>query len=735
MKPLPLALRAWLLALLGAAFLVNLGWFQTGEEELAARRFAAAHAVPGPGMLVLLYDNPFLTGRAQASVQPPPRLHQDETAKPLRRHPFAWRWLAHLQVPQAGTYVLDVFAAEAVNLYLDGVPLIRHWNGSPPQHRYAVVDLEAGGHLLDLRNVQRARRLDLSLMWMPPGSDRQVIPASLLRPLDANTPPAELDRLYEARLRWLALTWLLPTLWLLMVWLVLAKPGHARKVLWEHRWFLAVLALAGVLRLAWGATVPGVAGESAYFIHRAQLIIEGALPFNGMNTRVGPLWDYLLVPWVAVLGPSAWLLRAAGAAANLLALVFCYRVCRREAGRQVALAACLVLAVLPAAVAYARMPGESTALGPLALFIGLDLLSLSRRRPPLAALAGVVWGLAAFNHSIFFVVPATLGGAALVVSRLRILKEPRLYGLMAGFGLGLLPRIYDRLLNQPRDVMSFTDPDRLDHATGFLQMFARALDGRVVYKLFTGHIEWNTWWLIPIILGLAGLYLLWGVVRRRPGRWPESWLGLALIFYLCLVPLGAPSANPRYYLFAYLYTALLAGIAFARLHASPRLRPLAVGGLGLFCALCLASLGVNYFWVHITTNGRPHNWGSDPLMDHSADAWMNHKPLADELRRRGYPVVATGDYWHHTLDLTLNLYQDRPKVFHAVPITASSDTERAAVFYRSPEGKERMKYFLATNPGIRYKEVPLGSDLDESYVLLERVSPPVRPPAIWKELR
>lgn len=735
MKPVSPVLRAWTLAILGSAFFACLGWFQADEAELAARRFAGANTGPGRGLLVLLYENPYLSGRAQNSVQPPPRLHQGMAPEPRRAHPFAWRWLARLEAPQTGEYIIDVFAAEAVDLHLDGVPLIRHWNGSPPQHRYALVRLQAGGHLLDLRNVQRTKRLDLSLMWLPPGGGRQVIPARFLRPLNANVSPADLQGLYDSRLRWLTLAWLLPALWLLAVWLVLAGPERARRLLWEHRWFLAVLALAGVLRLAWGATVPGVAGESAYFMHRAQMILDGALPFNGMNTRVGPIWDYLLAPWAAVLGPSAWLLRAAGAVTNLLALVFCYRVCRREAGQAMALGACLVLAVLPAAVAFARLPGESTALGPLALFAGLDLLSLSRRRPPLAVLAGIIWGLAAFNHSIFFVVPATLGVAALLVSRLRILKEPRLYGLMVGFILGLLPRILDRLINQPRDVMSFTDPDRLEHAYGFLHMFARALDGRVIYRLFTGEVAWESWWLIPIMLGLAGLYLLWGVIRRRPGVWPESWLGLALIIYLCMVPLGAPSANPRYYLFAYLYTALLAGLAFARLHASARLRPLAVGGLGLFCVLCTASLGVNYFWVHLTTDGVPHNWGGDPLMDHASDAWMNHKPLADELKRRGYAVVGTGDFWHHTLDLTLNLYQGPHRVFHAVPITASSNTDDAAVFYRSPEGVERMKYFLATIPNVKFKKASLGPKLDGSYILLERVSPPVKPPAIWEELR
>ncbi len=737
-------LLSWLVLAGGILLLAGLGLFMQQQARQAVRDYGLAHQVEGErGMLRWLYSNPFLVGKPRVSICPAPRLHKDHTPRRRQRpYPFSWRWLAVLQAPRSGDYVFDLYVAEAVRLYLDGRPLIQRWIGYPDRHIRVMVRLEAGPHLLDLQNVQRRRRLDLTLMWAPPGAERlQVIPRSHLRPLDGSVTVVDLTRLYRSVERWWALTWLLPLIWLAFWWLVLRDLARARRVLWEHRWFLLILGLAAVLRLLWADVVHGVSGEEAYFGYRAQLILEGSWPFNGMTERTGPLFDYLLaLPW-AVFGPSAWLLRVMGVLPNLLALVFCYRVVGREAGRPAALAASLLYAVLPALVIFARMPGDNTSLGPLMFFWGLDLLSLSRRRPPLAVLAGVLWGLASFNHSIFLILPFILGLSALVVTRLQVLRQLQVWGMGLGFFLGFLPRIVTRILHQPRDAMSFMDPERMDHLGFFLKMFASSLDGHLAYLTFVGRCLWDNPWIAPGVLVLAFLVLGWGLWRRREDDARlGAWLMLALGLHLVLVPLGAPSANTRYYLYCLIFAVLIMGLAWGRALAwSPRSwRVPLVAALVLFALFNTVNLGINYLYSHLSSGGRTARWDT-PLLDHTPDAWMNHKELARELARRDLPVVAATDYWHHTLDLALNLYQGEPLVFSAQPFASRSDTEAAACFYNSREGRTKEYEFFRGHGRIRghrgkkYVRLHLGEYLDRKYRCYKRVAPPVTYPDDWEE--
>ncbi len=733
-----------LLLLGGVLLLLGLGLLRQQLCRQAVRDYGLAHQVAGQqGMLRWLYNNPFLVGEPRVSIRPAPRLHRDHTPRRRQRpYPFSWRWLALLQAPRSGEYVFDLYVAEAVRLYLDGRPLVQRWVGHPDRHIRVMVRLEAGPHLLDLQNVQRRRRLDLTLMWAPPGADRlRVIPGDYLRPLDRSVTVAALTRLYRSLERWWALTWLLPLMWLAFWWLVLRDPARARRVLWEHRWFLLVLGVAAVLRLLWAEVVHGVSGEEAYFGYRAQLILEGSFPFNGMTERTGPLFDYLLaLPW-AVFGPSAWLLRVMGVLPNLLALVFCYRVVDREAGRSAALAVSLLYAVLPALVIFARMPGDNTSLGPLMFFWGLDLVSLSRGRPPLAVLAGILWGLASFNHSIFVILPFTLGLSALVVTRLRVLRHLQVWGMGLGFCLGFLPRVATRILHQPRDAMSFWDLGRMEHLGFFLKMFASSLDGQLAYLTFVGRRLWDNPWITPVVLVLAGLVLAWGIWRRRAAdSWLGAWIMLALVLHLLLVPLGAPSANTRYYLYCLIFAVLIMGLAWGRALAwSPRSWRLPlVAALVLFALFNTVNLGINYLYAHHSTGGSTAAWDT-PLLDHTPDAWMNHRELARELARRGLPVVATADYWHHTLDLALNLYQGEPLVFSAQPFASRSDTEAAACFYNSREGRTKEREFFQGHGRIRghkgksYVRLYLGQYLDGKYRCYRRVSPPVTYPDDWEE--
>ena len=166
-------------------------------------------------------------------------------------------------------------------------------------------------------------------------------------------------------------------------------------------------------------------------------------------------------------------------------------------------------------------------------------------------------------------------------------------------------------------------------------------------QLWGLYFSLQRWQALTWLLPLAWLGLWWLLPRdwrRGLALIREHWI-LLLVLALAAVLRRAWARGPRW--------------------TPPRWRPLVWAGLAAYGGLCLASLGVNYFYSHLQSGGRPLVW-NDPLFDHVSDAWMNHRPLVEELARRGYPVVATGDYWHHTLHLALNLYQAKPPAFWAV---------------------------------------------------------------------
>ena len=731
----------WLALPLGIIVCALFAFQMTSFMEKRAGDFAAGHSDSGSqGMRTLIYDNPFQTGKPHIDIRPAPRY-----SKPLRRYykpqhfanyrtyVFSWRFLAALKIEQPGDYVFIVSAVDAVRLRVDGIPLVERWVDSYARLHQAMVHLDKGVHLIDLQNVQRPKQLELGLVWIPPGAQEAgVIPPHSLAPLNESAGLGQIAGLYADRDSWRMLTFVLPGLWILIWLLIVRDPARAYKAFTQHKGLWAILLLASLARLLWADVVHGISGESAFFIWRAQLILEGAWPFQGMTTRTGPLFDYLMAVPVAIFGATPWVHRIVGALPNVLALVFLYRACLREAGKAAALAACLLMAVLPGLVIFARMPGDNTSLGILFMCLGLDLLSASRQRPLLALWAGIIWGLAFFNHSITAIWFITLGASALVVTRGRLLLMPQLYSFGLGVVIGFAPRWISRLLLKPEDVMSFTDPKRMLELPGFLTMFLRTLDGDVVYRSFVGSYIWNTWMIIPIGLGLAMLYLIWRQFKNRAHTaWLELWLLLALVVHLIMVPLGAPSANPRYFLYALVFATFLGGLAWGRAweDSRKRIRPVLTAALLVFAAFNLASLGVNYFYAHLTTGGYTGLWNTK-LLDHTPDAWMNHRLMVKELVKRGYPVVATADYWHHTLHLALNLYQDqKPPVFEATDVQSLSNTERAVVFYNSFEGQERMRFFLRHHDMLKeYNQVDLPKPLIHKYILLERTDPPVTYP-------
>jgi hypothetical protein len=100
------------------------------------------------------------------------------------------RWTADLEVPFSETYQLITTSDDGVRLWLDGKPLINHWNNHGSTDDAATVDLIGGQvYRLQMEYYENTGSAVAILSWQSPSIQRQVIPAGpLLLPLRATTP-------------------------------------------------------------------------------------------------------------------------------------------------------------------------------------------------------------------------------------------------------------------------------------------------------------------------------------------------------------------------------------------------------------------------------------------------------------------------------------------------------------------------------------------------------------------
>lgn len=312
-----------------------------------------------------------------------------------------------------------------------------------------------------------------------------------------------------------------------------------------------------------------------------------------------------------------------------------------------------------------------------------------------------------------------------------MLKQAWFWAGAWGCLVGFAPRLVTRWLFPAPDPMSFTDPARILHLPAFVDAFAKTLDGSLVYQLYTGAETLPPLFLLPLALTLGAVWLAWrwwkghGPVPAAR-RDPAVFCLLALVLMLLATPVGAPSVNPRYFLLSGLaglaFLATVFGLAWES--AGRERRRVLAGGLALLLCANLVYLGVNYFHSHLKSGGRTLAW-EDPWLDHTPDAWMNHRDLADWLAQKPWPVVATADWWHHTLHLALNLYRGPEKSFQAVDMATDSRTDRAAVFYNSWQGREMAARFFGSHAWKTYEPVQLPPRLAKRYLVYQRVAPPV----------
>lgn len=148
---------------------------------------------------------------------------------------------------------------------------------------------------------------------------------------------------------------------------------------------------------------------------------------SGMNV----LETYLMIPFIALFGFHAWVIRLPQLIVGCLSIPAVYSLVRRLSDRTVALFSALLLAISPWHVMLCRWGLESNLLPGFLLF-GLLFFVMGLEKPRFLLLSALMYGLALYCYAIFWpVMPPMLLAQFLLCAKMGRLKRSR-YWLAAG---------------------------------------------------------------------------------------------------------------------------------------------------------------------------------------------------------------------------------------------------------------------------------------------------------------
>jgi 4-amino-4-deoxy-L-arabinose transferase-like glycosyltransferase len=190
---------------------------------------------------------------------------------------------------------------------------------------------------------------------------------------------------------------------------------------WRRAAFWATLIVGAALRFAALGTVPGGlnSDEASSGVEALSILNTGAdlwgnhLPvwFPAWGSGMNALYTYLAVPVVWLFGLNSVTLRAVGAAFGVLTLPVTYSATRLYFGRDTALIATLLLALLPWHVMASRWALDSN-LAPLFFTLGLYTIGRALKdggRWVLLAFAPWAVAIYAYPVVIYAIVPGSIG--------------------------------------------------------------------------------------------------------------------------------------------------------------------------------------------------------------------------------------------------------------------------------------------------------------------------------------
>lgn len=417
---------------------------------------------------------------------------------------------------------------------------------------------------------------------------------------------------------------------------------------WRTVWILFGIFI--VASAAYLHRVPGLLGdegsegENVYELLRAdQVVIEGE------RSYIGPLIDYVRVPFIKVFGYTPLALRmpmllAAGATFWLAASVL-----KKLFGKTPALFALGLGFLNPIYLTQTRL-GWAITLIPLFAFLILFLLiSQFRQR---ALLAGLVAGIGLSNHILFL--PTLLGIVFVGIAAAKrnvFTYWPALVGFIAGFAMQFVILLLQRDDQGDVGAVAKTFFERVHDVP---QLLPHVLSGSSYIASYTGVGFSAMWqWMVSItIIVLVLVTLFFGQRKKVAWFW---FFGLIIQTVVLLYMIDRFSL--RYFIAPVMGCWLLAGIGlgvlldhFVHLRSVQRLGPV-IFGLGLVAWSAFAVL-----LPFLKTGGSTTDFSLGNRTD-SAAALVDTRPLVACLRGAG-PVFSENVHIWNRLQFLSHGYSD-----------------------------------------------------------------------------
>jgi 4-amino-4-deoxy-L-arabinose transferase-like glycosyltransferase len=385
--------------------------------------------------------------------------------------------------------------------------------------------------------------------------------------------------------------------------------------------FWIVLLLGAALRLvALGVVPAGLNADEASSGVDALALVQTGMDrwgnrwpvwFPAWGSGMNPLYTYIAVPVVGLFGLDVVPLRAIGAVFGILTLPVTYRATRLYFGRDAALVAMALLAVLPWHVMSSRWALDSNL---LPLFFTLGLFTIGK-----ALTAGRVWSVVAFLPWAIAIyaypaglLPEILSGAAILVFfRRRIAADWARW--LIGLGLALLVAapflmfFAKSYLGMPRlpleDLAPFSIPALPASRLGQIrQSVVETLYDNLIFILgsFRDGLVWHqSAFFLPLTGAMPFVAILGaGVLGLRQWRAREPHVMLIVLASAIGPVLLLPLHLTRFNWF-YIPLLMVTGYGAAWMAGALRdraLRHVVVGGAAAYVAV-LTALFVPYYFV------------------------------------------------------------------------------------------------------------------------------------------
>jgi 4-amino-4-deoxy-L-arabinose transferase-like glycosyltransferase len=337
----------------------------------------------------------------------------------------------------------------------------------------------------------------------------------------------------------------------------------------RHGPLLAILLVAGVLRIAWlTAAPPGLNQDEAANAWNAWCLLKtghdqvGAgwpvFYFRALGENRSPLFLYTLLPFQLLGGMNVWTSRLPSAVSGLASILLLYWIAKRLFDRPTALVAAALLALTPWHMQLSRF-GHEAALGPLLACVALASLlwaglPLSDQMPRPSVwkglVAGLVIGVCCYGYpAVLLFIPIFLVVCVLVTCRAwwrRLHQRAALLaaaGLAIGVGVTFGPLLYYHMAHpeviEKRGAFQALWPEDAPlsaKAAAVAERYVAHFDPAYLFA-HADHSEIHTaagyglfqWYTLPLML--AGLAVILRNLRR-------STAARILFCWLVLYPAG-----------------------------------------------------------------------------------------------------------------------------------------------------------------------------------------------------